>query len=358
MAVSSSFWSRPVLASLIIFAPACGSGNGTASSPADTSSTQLFSAMPLNDNAQGNYLVFTGGLYPDGSNEPPAQHRSAALARANAIKPLDLNGKPSSGGKIVLLSIGMSNTTQEFCSGSSELPCNPWTFMGQAAADPMANHSTLALVNGAMGGRSAEFWESPTAPDYDRIRDTRLTPQGLSERQVQAVWLKVADAGPTVSLPSTQADAFVLETRIGNILRALKTRYPNLQIVFASSRIYAGYATTMLNPEPFAYESGLSVKWVIQAQIEQIQNGGVVTDQRARDLNYNSVAPLVVWAAYLWANDNHPRSDGLVWVQADFQSDGTHPSQSGQQKVGTLLLNFFKTSPFTKCWFVNGGTCP
>ena len=334
------------------------SGDSSAPPPGGGGPPPAAQTVPLNDLGSGCYLGFTGGLYPNGSNAVPAQHNTAGLARANAIQPLDVNGNPSPIGIYVLLSIGMSNTTQEFCSQNSDLPCDPWTFMGQAAADPSVNHMTLAIVNGAMGGRSADRWVSPTLPDYDRVRDTKLIPQGLSERQVQVVWLKVADAGPTSALPSAHADAYLLEMEIANILRALKVRYPNLRMVFASSRIYGGYATTTLNPEPYAYESGFSVKWAIQAQIDQIQNGGNVVDIRAGDLNYNIVAPWVGWGPYLWANGTSPRSDGLVWQRADLESDGTHPSQSREQKVGTLLLNFFKTSPYTRCWFVTGGTCP
>jgi hypothetical protein len=338
---------------LSLFAAACG-GDSSPEPP----NPPLAQLTPLNDLGQGTYLGFTGGLYSNGSNSVPAAHHAAGLARANAVQPLDVNGTPSPSGKIVLLSIGMSNTTQEFCSANSDLPCNPWTFMGQAATDSAVNRLTLAIVNGAMGGRTTAYWDSPSDADYDRIRDTRLAPQGLDERQVQIAWVKVANAQPAISLPSAQSDGVLLVTQIGNILRALKVRYPNLKLAFLSSRIYAGYATTALNPEPYAYESGFAVKWVIQAQIDQMQNAGTVVDQRAGDLNYNTMAPWVAWGPYLWARGTTPRSDGLTWEQADLESDGTHPAQSGEQKVGTLLLSFFKNSAYTKCWFVSGGSCP
>jgi hypothetical protein len=306
--------------------------------------------LPLNDLGIGTYLGFQGGLYEGGSNAVPADHAVEGTTPAAAVQPLDTSGNPSATGKVVLLSVGMSNTTQEFCSQNSALPCDSWTFMGQAAVDPDVNHTTLAIVNGAAGGQAATTWDSPTDPNYDRVRDTRLIPQGLTEAQVQAVWLKVANPQPTSSLPAQTADAYALETSMGNIVRALKTRYPHLQLVFISSRIYAGWATSTLNPEPYAYESGFSVKWLIQAQIDQMRNGGVVVDSRAGDLNYSST-PWLSWGPYLWADGLIPRSDGLIWQTSDFESDGTHPAQSGEQKVGTMLLNFFASSPYSRCWF-------
>jgi hypothetical protein len=311
--------------------------------------------IPISDmTATQLYLGYAGGLYP-GGNTIPAAHLAAGIARTKAIQPLDVNGNPSATGKYVLVSIGMSNTTQEFCSASTP-PCASWSFMGQAAADPSVNRSTLVIVNGARGGQTASAWISPTSAEYDRIRDSWLTPSGLSEQQVQIAWVKVANAQPSVSLPSTASDAFTLVSQMGTIARTLKQRYPNLQQIFFSSRIYAGYATTTLNPEPYAYETGFAVKWVVQAQIDQIQQNRIV-DARAGDLDYRTGAAWLGWGPYLWGNGTTPRADGLVWTGADLEGDGTHPAQSGEQKVGALLLNFFKTSPVTSCWFVASQTC-
>lgn len=312
--------------------------------------------IPITDMSSAQaYLGFGGGLYP-GGNAIPAAHLAAGLARTRTIQPLDVNGSPSPAGRYVLISIGMSNTTQEFCSGGSTPQCVSWSFMGQAASDPAVNRSTLVIVNGARGGQTAAAWVSATSLEYDRIRDSWLTPSGLSERQVQIAWVKVANQNPTRSLPSSSSDAFTLVSQMATIARTLKQRYPNLQQIFFSSRIYAGYATTQLNPEPYAYESGLAVKWVVQAQIDQIQQGRVV-NTGAGDLDYGTVAPWVAWGPYLWTGGMTPRSDGLVWTTADVATDGTHPSQSGAEKVAGMLLDFFKTSPVTRCWFLADGSC-
>ena len=294
---------------------------------------------PINDLGSGLYLgQYSGGLYPGGSNDAPPEHTTAGLARAGQIQPLDTLGDPDPNGRYVFLSIGMSNTTQEFS-----------TFVSEAAGDSRVNHDSLAIVDGARGGQAAGAWTSPLHPNYDIVRDQRLAPQGLTEQQVQAAWVKVANPSPSQSLPAGGADAFTLVSQMGDITRALAVRYPNLKSVFFSSRIYAGYATSPLNPEPYAYESGFSVKWLIEAQIDQMAAGGA--DPLAGDLNYDTGAPWTAWGPYLWADGLNPRSDGLIWERSDLANDGTHPSLTGRQKVSGLMMDFMLNSPFTRPWF-------
>ena len=312
--------------------------------------------IPLTDLLARTYYGNPGGIYPGGINQPPADHDSAARARRNLIKPLDVNGDESSLGKFVLVSIGMSNATQEWCSQNSGPPCAPWTFMGKAAADPNVNHYTMVIVNGAADGQDAPAWTSSTSAAYERIKVARLAPLGLSENQVQAVWVKLDDQKPSLSLPADSADARILLANLGMVMRALRVRYPYLRLVFLSSRTYGGYATTDLNPEPYAYESGFSVKWLIESQINEMR--GQPANPRAGTLDYNKrAAPLLLWGPYFWANGVTARSDGLVWQRQDFEEDGMHPSQIGEAKVADKLLDFFKNSPYTRCWFVTSGYC-
>ncbi|MBL8878345.1 MAG: hypothetical protein JNG88_04425 [Phycisphaerales bacterium] len=340
-------------ATIVPFAVVWALGHAAAAHAADCAQTSV-GITPLNDLGTGQYLgLYQGGLYPNGSNAMPPAHAAIGLTRAAQIRPLDPAGNPDPSGRYVLLSIGMSNTTQEFCGTADGQNCPSYSFVGQATADPRVNHSTLEIIDGAAGGQTAGTWDDPTDTNYDRVRDTRLAPAGLTEAQVQAVWVKVANAAPTDSLPDPNADAFTLLSQLGDILRTLQTRYPNVKLVFLSSRIYAGYASTSLNPEPFAFESGLACKWTVEAQIRQMAGGGI--DPLASDLNLNTVAPWVAWGPYLWADGLTPRSDGLIWQCTDFNTDGTHPSVSGRQKVGTLLLQFFSSSPHTTPWFLRPG---
>ncbi len=305
---------------------------------------QSFHAKPLNDLATDKYKGFQGGLYEHGTNTVPSDHNAAGLALAGEIKPIR--------GKFVLLSIGMSNAIIEFKQ-----------FKQMADADGRVNHNSMVIVNGAKGAITSCAWttakETPAehgchmpqflTNQYDRIRDEQLKPAGLSEDQVEVIWMKNADPRPHVALPSKDADAYEFEREIGDMTRAARLRYPNLKMMFITSRIYAGYATVPLNPEPYAYEYGFSVKWAIQAQVDQ-QRGGS-PDAVAGNLDYKKgVAPWMAWGPYIWADGTNPRSDGLTWDRSEYQQDFTHPNPDGQVKIGKILLDFFLNSPYTT-WF-------
>ncbi len=84
--------------------------------------------------------------------------------------------------------------------------------------------------------------------------------------------------------------------------------------------------------------------------------GGTIVDARAGDLNYNTVVPWIGWGPYLWADGVNPRSDGISWPRTDYE-DPVHLGPEGVEKAADLLLNFFKTAPQARCWFLAGETC-
>jgi hypothetical protein len=104
-------------------------------------------------------------------------------------------------------------------------------------ADASFNRARVVIVDGAQGGKVIPDWDQVTDATYTLVRDQRLAALGVTEAQVQAVWLKEATPNPTVSLPASTADAYTIKAGLGTLVRTLKVRYPNLQIVFLSSRI-------------------------------------------------------------------------------------------------------------------------
>jgi hypothetical protein len=290
--------------------------------------------IPLTDLGADLYLRQTGGLYPDGQNTPPAAHLAAGLAQAQAIQPRAADGSPDPAGKIGLISVGMSNTAAEFS-----------TFVRLANADPAKNEAVV-VVNGAQGGWASNKLVSSGSAAYWQELDERLAENGLTPAQVQVVWLKEARSG--IKNEPFPQEPQVLQAQLQTIVQEIQTRYPNVQIVYLSSRIYGGYATGPLNPEPIAYHSGFAVKWLIEAQI----NGEL-------QLNYDPAqgdvtAPWLAWGPYLWADGLTPRSDGLTWACDEFADDGTHPGDAARDKVAAMLLEFFKTDETAKVWFLGG----
>jgi hypothetical protein len=284
---------------------------------------------PLTELGAGErYAGEDGGLYGGGRNAPPAAHLAAAKAATAAIKPLDAKGQPAEDGAIGLISISMSNATMEFS-----------TFKEMADRDPRKS-SRVVIVDCAQGGQAMAQWVDPGGSPWLQA-DRRLAAANISPAQVQVAWIKLANIAPTGDL---QGHGRKLYDDTLLVLRNAGRRFPNLRIAYLGSRIFAGYATGGLNPEPYAYEGAFVVRWLIRDQM----NGAA----GLRHDNSAGPMPLLLWGPYLWADGTTPRqSDGLIWERSDLAGDGTHPSEGGRRKVANLLLAFFTTDQLAKTWF-------
>jgi hypothetical protein len=289
----------------------------------------------LTDLGTGTFQGYEGGLYPSGSNVRPASHDADGVALAEGIEPLDSNGNPSSTGKYVMMAIGESTAENEFNR-----------FLPIANADPQKNPN-LVIVNGAQGGATPNNFTSTSSAYWSTVLNDYLPQNGVTAKQVVAIWMEDTDGIASGTFPS---DISTLQSQYETMMQTMLTLFPNLKMVYFSSRVYGGYSNGVGspdNPEPYAYEIAFAVKWAIQDQL----NGNA-------NLNYNPlngpvVAPWMSWGPYYWSNGMLGRADGTVWDCEDFSSDGTHPSSAyGQLKVATPLLNFLKTDDTTIPWYL------
>jgi Putative Ig domain len=291
--------------------------------------------VALNDLGTGTFLGSEGGLYPNGSNIRPTTHDSDGVTIAQGIQALDSNGNPDPNGKYVLMAIGESTAQNEFNR-----------FLPIANADPTKNAS-LVIVNGAQGGATPNNFTSTTSSYWATVMNDYLPQNNVTAQQVVAIWMEDTDGIASGTFPS---DITTLQSEYETMMQTMLKLFPNLKLVYFSSRVYGGYSNGVGkpdNPEPYAYEVGFAVKWAIQDQI----NG-------KSSLNYNAkngpvVAPWMSWGPYYWANGMLGREDGTEWDCEDFSPDGTHPSSTfGQLKVATPLLTFLRTDDTTTPWYL------
>jgi hypothetical protein len=299
-----------------------------------------FTATPLNDLGTGTYLGAEGGLYPGGSNQRPDAFLAAGESLSNQIAPLDQSGHSDpSNGRIVMISVGMSNATDIFNSGSST-----GSFEPRANAEPDRNPQ-LVIVDGAQPSMTADVWADPNSAVWNNVNE-RLAGHGVTANQVQVAWVMEALKYPA-NLGDFPNYPQALEADLAAIARNLRSHYPNIRIAYVSS---INHTFTIdpraLQPEPFAYQSAFAFQQLIASQI-----------QGTGDLNYDSkrgpvVAPWLSWGPYIWANGNTPRSDGFAWPITDVQADGIHPSANGDYWAAAQLLAFFETDPTATRWFL------
>jgi hypothetical protein len=329
---------KPVLKAIRL-----GKTGGKRAPPAEGRTVDTSGLTPLTDLGRGEYRGFQGGLYPGGKNDRPAPHEAAGVALAGQVRPLDQGGRPSADGKVVLLAIGFSNTVQVFNG-----------FMRAAQADKDVNPQVV-LVNGAVGGMSANMIQNPEdkgrGTKYWATVDERLKAAGVTRAQVQVVWIKETNPAPHEGAFPQYIRA--LQAELTRIVQTLPGRFPNVKLAYLSSRTYGGWAKARAgraapgNSEPYSYETGFAVKWLIGKQLD----GDPA-------LNYDAKtgpvrAPWLSWGPYLWANGERPRKDGFHFRPEDFREDDRmHHSPEGQKKVGDRLLQFFKTDTTTRGWFV------
>ena len=323
--------------------------------PIEVSTADWSALVPITE-LTAPYKGEDGGLYGGGHNDPPEALRAAHLQESAKIRPLNAEGAPSADGKIGLITIGFSNPNIESTA-----------FKIAADADPQKSPSVV-IVNGCIGGRSAVMWAWDGADVLPKAEQERLDKEmdvvampkgvrkpagkakdtwptlaerigeaGLSPKQVQVVWLKHVEANPK-PLGEFPAHARALQADITAILQIARIHYPNLRVVYLSSRTFGGWSGRASgSPEPYAYESGFGTRWVVESQI-----------QGDAQMNFDPAkgevkVPLILWGPYLWACGNTPRKlDGMTWTLADVRADQLHPNDSGTKKTTALLLNFFQ----------------
>ena len=287
--------------------------------------------IPITDLQTGTYFGFTGGLYPNGYNNPRGKYARDLNEFAGRIKPRDAAGKVSATGKIGFISLGIS-------TGGRNMTALKEKTVGDSATNPFL---ILANCNNGSGTGTFNSIINPNDPYWQHVTII-LNGVHLTYKQVQVIYLESEDSVQITGFP--QRPYFVRD-EIEAAVRTCMAKFVHLKLVYVLGRTTTFNVTLFQNKEPVPYYNGWAEKFMIEDQI----NGKPGTEYRG----VNAVAPLVTWGWYQWADgSNVPRKDGFVWQESDTE-DGVHATTEGQDTLASRFKNFLLTDPNASIWYAN-----
>jgi hypothetical protein len=281
----------------------------------------------------------TGGAPPGADTDQPFPiDMGDAPNTPGSYKGLPLrltdNGEPSVAAVnnvIGVVCIGMSNSTQECSDYIAKLGNN--TLTGQSAQ--------VKVVDCAVGGNAIERWND-TANDstlWDACINNKIGQAGVSLNQVRVVYHKAADQFTTMNgmplpaYPASGSDYANFIVNLTTFAGRVTQKFPNLQAVYTTSRMYGGFATSQGRGEPLSYEEGHALNtWLANnTMVSGVWFG---------------------WGPYIWGPDcasGDMNASGVCYVLQDFQNDGVHPAQGALDKIAPMIHARF----LQHAWYAN-----
>ena len=263
-------------------------------------------------------------------NTMPAAHRAGGNAMAASLQPLDANGKVDLiNGKIAAIAEGISNTRLEMDA-----------FLFEFIQNNPAVNPQFKFVNLAEGGCHLICWRDKGVGAIDPQVQIALVKHSNNLGQLSNGMPKDPMAPfTTIASKRFPTHAQLTQGMLKKRILDLKIKYPNLKLLYITSRCYGGWkcspADPQANVEPVAFEEGFSVKWLLEGQVTGSDSV----------LNYsgpNPQAPWMAWGPYLWDSS---------WPQDWFQVNSAHPCAPGLTHVAKLWYDFLMLDSASRPWF-------
>lgn len=303
---------------------------------------------PFLDLQTGYYMGYQAGLYPGGTNILSGPHLKSGKTIAQGIKPLDGDGNVNFGDGVVLV-VGFGPS----------VPGHIFNKFVQHIRDPSVTYNLNPCVdalNLCIGGKDIGYGTGDsTADDYWADLVTKVTDVGYTVDQVQIGWMYFNAKGLTEP-PTFPDNSVFMKDQFVKFINKSKEYFPNLKIMYVSSRHWGGYADTTLTEyyslaEPASYQNSWTVKWLIE---EQINNTNPLLQYKGA----NPKSPYLLWGPNFWCDGNLKRAwddKKYVCLLSFDLDDGYHLSDQQDSKdaldiedvmyFGDVGKQFMKNSP-------------